>query len=343
MKRIISLTLISALIFSLCSCSTAGAEATSTETASAEAAMTEPSEVESTESSESSAETEQYDDIESFFIVETEPHNNVLINNDLSTVEYDSIINQVTYDKCNVILLGFDNEYSINCLRNNLYNDSGQADSTSTLSDVNYFQGTQFMAEMTSQVKFSDEFSMNDTSLSPTALSYVRAILQLNGWRFGIDEIPFDYINQRFPLFVQSMYENGELPSLMQGEDSVAIEYLTDPLSYTNMYDYDYAVFTSIMMYNYARSCYIYNNPYGNLDNLTDDVLQVRDAETGRNVLVPTEEQYYQMMEDITSIPGCENVDIRFVETRENFYESYGCYPEDLINDTMIYEGNVSN
>jgi hypothetical protein len=49
------------------------------------------------------------------------------------------------------------------------------------------------------------------------------------------------------------------------------------------------------------------------------------------------------MMEDITSIPGCENVDIRFVETRENFYESYGCYPEDLINDTMIYEGDVSN
>lgn len=76
------------------------------------------------------------------------------------------------------------------------------------------------------------------------------------------------------------------------------------------------------------------------MDNLNDEVLQVRDAATGRNVLVPTEEQYNQMMEDITSIPECENVDIAVVETRENFYESYGYYPEDLINDELIYEGN---
>ncbi len=45
-------------------------------------------------------------------------------------------------------------------------------------------------------------------------------------------------------------------------------------------------------------------------------------------------------MQDITSIPRCENVDIAVVETRENFYESCGYYPEDLINDELIYEGN---
>ena len=49
------------------------------------------------------------------------------------------------------------------------------------------------------------------------------------------------------------------------------------------------------------------------------------------------------MMEDINSIPGCENVDIAVVETRDNFYEAYGYYPEDLINDQMIYEGNASH
>ena len=71
-----------------------------------------------------------------------------------------------------------------------------------------------------------------------------------------------------------------------------------------------------------------------------DDVRQVRDEATGRNVLVPTMTQYERIMEEINSIPGCENVDIGRVETRENFYEAYGCYPEDLINDRMIYELN---
>ncbi len=342
MKRIISLTLISALIFSLCSCSTAGAEETSTETVSAEAAMTETSEVESTEASESSAETEQYDDIESYFIVETTSYTNPFSPSSLSTNEYDSICHNIMSAGLDWMLrYGFDNDATLNELRNEIYDYTGENNSEATLSDVAYFQGTERMAQIVATDDFAEAFS--GELFSPYMLAYVRAIMQINGWRFGIDEIPYDYIYQRFPGFMDSVYETGDIPILPMDPRDPNFTTMTDPIAFNNMYDYDYVMFLAITGYNDVRVTYIYNNPYGNIDNLTDDILQVRDAETGRNVLVPTEEQYYQMMDDITSIPGCENVDIRFVETRENFYESYGCYPEDLVNDTMIYEGNVSN
>ena len=61
---------------------------------------------------------------------------------------------------------------------------------------------------------------------------------------------------------------------------------------------------------------------------------------TGRNILVPTESQYEQLMEDINSMPDCENIDIYQVETREDFYDSYGVYPEDVLAEEYMYELN---
>ena len=316
MKRVISLTLISALIFSLCSCSTAGAEETYTETVSAETAIIEHSEVETTEASESSMETEQYDGIESYFIVETTSYTNPILSADTSPDSYNAICSDVVGSNWNLVY-GFDNEYSISKLREYIFNITGDENSIATLSDVNYFQGNERLCNNCAGKKFSEVFSEN--SFSPTLLCYVRAIMQINGWRFGIDEIPYEYLVDRFPYFMSTAVVDGTIQGSWDDMSDPDMFEVTDPLGFNGMYDFDIVLFTACTVYNDTRLSYIYNNPYGSIDNLTDDVLQVRDAETGRNVLVPTEEQYYQMMEDITSIPGCENVDIRFVETRDNF------------------------
>ena len=344
MKRIISLTLICALVLSVCACGTTGSAETDTETVPIETAIDESVEVETSETSESAMETEIDDDIDSFFTVETLLATNELLNSGVPQYDYELICNDVTYDQALMIGYGFDNDYSINRLREIILERTGEQNDLVTLSDVDYFQGVEWLSTGVSHSKFSEIFSVQSIyGISPYDLAYVRAILQINGWRFAVDEIPYDYFVQRFPSFMESICATGELPSVMQDPQNESCMRQNDPFSYTNMYDRDYEMFIALYMYNVMRLSYIYNNPYGNTNDLTDDVLQVRDAETGRNVLVPTEEQYYQMMEDITSIPGCENVDIRFVETRENFYEAYGYYPEDIINDTMIYEGNISN
>ncbi len=340
MKRIISLTLISALVLSVCACGTTGSAETDTETIPVEAAIDESVEVETSETSESAMETEIDDDIDSFFTVETNSYSNPILSADTSPDSYNAICSDVVGSNWNLVY-GFDNEYSISKLREYIFIITGEDNNIATLSDVNYFQGNERLCNNCAGKEFSEVFSEN--SFSPTLLCYVRAIMQINGWRFGIDEIPYEYLVDRFPYFMSTAVVDGTIQGSWEDMSDPDMFEVTDPLGFNGMYDFDIVLFTACTVYNDTRLSYIYNNPYGSIDNLTDDVLQVRDAETGRNVLVPTEEQYYQMMEDINSIPGCENVDIAVVETRENFYEAYGYYPEDIINDTMIYEGNISN
>ena len=275
--------------------------------------------------------------IEDSFIVETIQYTNPLISSDIDLEHYEGAGSEVLGNGFYTpFQFGFDNKYSVETLRNITYEYTGVYYDDLTLSDVNYFQGFSVnCVSGLSQMNFSYCFS-NDYCC-PYTLCFIRAILIDQGLRFGIDEIPYSYIEQRFPYFMDLMENYEDLPTCMLETNDV----ITDISEIGCNYDYDYLLFGATMTYNLARATYIYNNPYGSQSDLTDDVFQVRDAVTGNNVLVPTEEQYYQMMEDITSITGCENVDIAVVETPENFYEAYGCYPEDVLNPDLMYEENI--
>lgn len=284
-----------------------------------------------------SEETTLQTEFDDLFTVETEETFNPLLSSGIDLEHYEGeggdILGNPGYMG---FMFGFDNKYSLDTLRNITYEYTGVYYDNLTLSDVNYFQGfsTRYVTGL-SQDKFNFYFA--DDYFGSYSLCFVRAILIEQGLRFGIDEIPYSYFEQRFPFFLDCMENDWDLPTCMLETDDFGI---SDISEIGCNYDYDYIIFNAIIAYNLSRATYIYNNPYGSTSDLTDDVLQVRDASTGNNVLVPTEEQYYQMMEDINSIPGCENVDIAVVESRENFYEAYGYYPEDVLNPDMMYEEN---
>lgn len=323
--------------------------ASCTNAAPTEAEPEIPESISATESSANETTTEttvEETNIEDMFTVETEPWSNPFYDLMISDMDKYNLIIQDSLSGCGgniMVFFGFDNEYSVSVLRDYIYEFTGEYDDNATLADVAFLQGTQRMSEIYSQpYKFSEAFSV-DNWVSPYTLAYVRAYLQVNGLRFGIDEIPYDFFVERFPGFMEYIVEIEDLPMTQQQDpNDPSLEEIADPLAFNNAYDYDYAFFNALGIYNEVRMCYMYNNPYGSINNYADDIKQVKDANTGRNVLVPTEEQYYQMMEDITSIPGCENLDIAVVESKENFYESYGYYPEDILNNPMIWEGNIT-
>lgn len=342
MKRIISLTLISALLVSVCSCSTADSEETYIESVSPETAVTEPVEVETsvTETSETTEETLE----EVSFTVETRQYlGNPLYTSSMNDIRlgqiYVDVSNDPNYDYGTY--LGFDNDYSVNRLRQYIEYLTGEENDTATLADVGYFQHLERSAEGHQDESLTHYFNSESTPISPYSLAYVRAIMQINGWRFLIDEVPFDYISTRFPNFLNHLENEEWFIGWQDRSDPDICDVTPETLAaFNDMFDYDETLFDAIVMYNDARMAYIYDYPFGVFSDHNDDVTQVRDEATGRNVLVPTMSQHERIMQEINAIPGCENVDIGRVETRENFYEAYGCYPEDLINDTMIYEPN---
>ena len=54
------------------------------------------------------------------------------------------------------------------------------------------------------------------------------------------------------------------------------------------------------------------------------------------NVLVPTESQIEELQQDINSIPGCENINIFVPESPQDFYDYYGYYPSELVDDRYV-------
>ena len=293
-----------------------------------------PESVPSVEASVSEFETTEEETSETSYTVETEEKNNPLSDyaiqdpNGYSSSAYD-IISPI--DSQIDIGYGFDNPYTIQELRECIQTATGNVDNTSTLSDVDYFQYTTELSEYYMSCKFSSELAAK-----PCQYEAVRAVLCSLGLRFGIDEIPASYIQERFPRFYYDAMVFNKPNSSLIGN----IYQLTDPIDIDSMVDLsndlerDYQIFRSILAYNLTRSCYIYNNPY-----MTAPIEQVRDVSTGKNVLVPTESQVQELQQDINSIPGCENIDIFAPETPEDFYEYYGYYPDELVNS--VWSGNT--
>ena len=295
---------------------------------------TEPSTIETPtytiESTDESATSETVESIEETvgFSVETEPH-----TNPFGDFIFDETYNAVTADILNgqglpEVMYGFDNPYSINQLQLEVYNRTGVMDTNLTLSDVNYFQYNPIMAEYLDGGKVS--FSEHASSAKSYQIEAIRAVLSSQGLRFGIDEIPASYLMERFPRFYYDVIQFAvDDRALNSGEIT-----LQDPSSINSLSDItdpnfkDFILFYACVSYNTWRLDCVYASPYGN-----GCIVQVRDASTGKNVLVPTDAEAQAMQEDINTIAGFETISIYTAETPEEFYNYYGYYPDDMLQN----------
>ena len=275
--------------------------------------------------SETTTESSEEETVYTGLSVETEPHENPLASyitdpNYYNAMAFNLLINDESYlPDAN---FGFDNPRSTYLLQQEVYDKSGIMDTTITLSDVGYFQYNPYMSDTFSdRYKFSDYFSENQ----PIVVEGVRAVLSSLGLRFGIDEVPASYLMERFPRFYYDSLFFNDLWKYGKTTDFSTINNLTEV---SNSNDKDASLFYACKIYNNSRLYCVYNNPYGN-----GCINQVRDAATGRNVLVPSESEAAAMQEDINLIPGCENISIYVPETAEEFYSSYGYYPDELLSN----------
>lgn len=285
----------------------------------------------STEASVSESETTEEETSETSFTVETEEKNNPLLDYAMSNPsEYalNAYLILCPTDYKVDLTYGFDNLYTVAKFQGYVSDVTGIQDSSLSLSDVSYFQYTSYF-DYYSSVTFTEALYTCDVEA-------VRAVLISQGLRFGIDEIPASYIQERFPMFCYDAMAFNRPNKAYDETDIVTL----DPATMTSIWDpetdleRDFKLFKACLNYNFARSCYMYNNPYG-----TAPIQQGRDVATGMNVLVPTEAQVQELQEDINSIPGCENIDIFAPETPEDFYEYYGYYPDELVNS--VWSGNT--
>lgn len=309
------------------------ASCASTTTTESESSGTHPSPAADTSVSETTSTTTEETSETSYEVV-TEQHENPLANYFVENPDrgpfqaYETLVlNELDIG----IEWGFDNVFSIQALQDFVYEATGVRDDTITLSDVNYFQYTGYIARNYASFSFSD---MDEMHIIETA----RAVLASEGLRFGIDEIPASFFEKRFPRFLYDAMEFNQdnkalvdIPADYPSGWSELESIWNLPSDYFNGFPedlfIDYEILRACLSYNWYRSCLVYKNPHGG-----SAVLQVRDMTSGKNVLVPTEIQTEEIQEDIHSIPKCEGIDIFTPETPEEFYACYGYYPDDLVN-----------
>ena len=314
-KPIVGVALIASL---LTSCTTSATQATEPATPSGN--------VESSVS-EITAESSEEETVYTGLSVETAPH-----ENPFGDFVLDRSYNSMAADILNgyalpEVMYGFDNPYSIIKLQEEVYDKTGFLNTDLTLSDVNYFQHNPFMVDYLDggKMSFSEHIVRSD---DPYMLEGARAVLSSLGLRFGIDEIPASYLMERFPRYYYDVIQfHYDARAIERGD--LKIPDSMDGFYLRNASDADlrdYLIFYGCVNYNMYRLDCVYSNPYG-----VGCITQVRDAKTGKHVLVPSDSEAQAMQEDINSVPGLENISIYVPETPKEFYEYYGYYPDDIL------------
>lgn len=239
-----------------------------------------------------------------------------------------------------ITCLGYDNLMIRNALINDAYNQTGEYNPEITIDNYRYF-----LYYSNGSYSMSDEgfYSQCNGNLYSFTMPVARAVCSQEGLRFAIDEIPSSYFYERFPEFMR-MLENGQSSDLWLAIEEAGYETVQDVSSVTDQYQRDILEFFACMQYNRVRTGFIFN--YNGVDeDYSNDVDQVRDLRNNRHVLLPTEEQYNNIMENLHEIPTFENIDIYRVETREEYFNAYGVYPEDVLSEErydLNYEPYVS-
>ena len=279
------------------------------------------------------------------FTVETAPHSNPF-GDYIFEDAYKSVAYNITRGGVGkqALYYGFDSPYIIEALQQELYDCTGVYDANVTLSDVGYFQYSEFVIENYGLDNNFYHCMTNDKNVSVEAL---RAILSSLGLRYGIDEIPASFLMERFPRFYHDAFEaeTGLAFSLSTEVDVCDLTTLNSLTEITDDNYLDVVLWKTCICYNMYRVNCMYGHPY----NQSGYITQVRDATTGQNVLVPTESEAELMQADINSVPGLEDASIYTINTPQDFYDDYGYYPDELlqlknsVNTPENYEEYISS
>lgn len=339
MKKRINALIVLIILLQLVSCSKSEAIETSLSTTEMQMTTVEESSVETTNRYDYINEIINLDNIET---TENEPPFQMT-----QRIVWDFIDDYSwTEDRYYLPGFGFDNlEYRQNLI---LFNEemTGEYNNQLTIDDFVFFN----CFDLDEHFEEKASWLYDNLQDSSGFMNIARAVCVENDLRFLIDEIPACYFYERFPEFMR-IIERGDGGDF---RDSLSIYRICDESlcdTHENYMDCYISIFNlSFDDYinledNYLRdaiqffACYQYNtyrdyylvHGYGDDSNHSNDIQQVRDLRNNRNVLLPTDEQYQEIMRELSELSAYDNLDIYRVETPEEYYLSYGFYPSDLL------------
>lgn len=217
--------------------------------------------------------------------------------------------------------IGMDNPYLLSYIQD-YFNDS-----TLTLDDINFLQ---FYGSNFTQKNGFDDFINTLTNGQAFAIDFdlLRYILEENNLRMWVDEIPYSYFETNFPDIMKGIEEYGCFevqdknydPShwdLLKGYGFDGYSYASITIDGTEEQrkELEYDIFNTASLYNMYRNYYLYYYE----DTSLREIARTTD---GKIIWVPTEIEYNQIMRKTNQIPGCENIDIMYPESREDLINS---------------------
>lgn len=170
---------------------------------------------------------------------------------------------------------------------------------------------------------FNSIAEQSENGISSYTLPFVRAVLIENDLRYIIDEIPYSYFEEKFPDIMNNYSSFEYRDSLALKQSELYDKYDIDTVDLSTLPDDEREIieFYYLCGYNFSRTSYIYKH----------NIKQVRDINTNKIQLNPNEGQLKEINKGVSKIPGFID-NVMEVETKENYHECYGEYPEDVVN-----------
>ena len=277
------------------------------ETSEAAPLQTEQAETESQTTSEITETTKPEPTGFEDYIDETVPNNKIPVKDiDVSSLRDSSVW-------FSGVGLGYGNPRLLKCVRNFFSNQSLGTEDVQTYSGVDGNYDAEFKGVTT------DNFD------------YIRYVLEENGLRLFIDEVPYEFFVEKFPDYVD--ISNKDKYADLDREFVDYFYFNTNQNGYngnlvsmtcdsSNIDKIRLATFDLLVRYNVSREA-IATNISDNDDKTTKyGYIETGLTPDGRYVWCPTKLQYRVVQNDVKRLPKCENVDILIPETREDLIAS---------------------
>lgn len=173
-------------------------------------------------------------------------------------------------------------------------------------------------------------------------INFIRYVYSRNSLRLWEDEFDDTLMNYLFPEYA-SMVDSNEKSAYMKLDD---IRWSKEVRDFYEGGSHDYSI-ASLYEYeannNFGVFDFITYDMLGNFNNskytvvLEDaDIVEIRRNGDGDIVVVPNEMQLNKYNNGFRSIPGCENIDISKVETRDDLIASMGIETVELYD--QVYD-----
>lgn len=319
-KKLMILAISVTTAISMCSCEQVSSiiSSKSAEIESSTSQIVQPSEsvivsptTSSTETQESSKpEPTGFED----YIDETEPHAEPIGQND-----YDAIKGWL-----HLCRNGMDNPILIKYLKQYFNNNDITIDDVDYLCHIGHTDSSNASGY---DGGFSDLIASLKDSTFTIDINFIRYVMSRNNLRFWGDETNYSLMYNLFPEYV-SILNNEDYDTLSKLENDKRLDDFHDSrendYSIINFYEFNGENFDDFFYYYLYRDISEFN--VVRYECILDDPSCV---ELGRNsqgyiVIVPTEIQYNKYNNGFNQVPGCENIDILKVETREDLINSLG-------------------